>query len=275
MPFSLKQGHTAVIIGSATGIGRAAARKWASQGVKLALFDKSQERLSILAKELESKTTVLSVSGDASKFEEVKDFQKAVVDKFGTVDLLFLNAGISGKSDFTHPDPVRTFFETNFFGVVNGVSAFVETLKKQSTESHVIITGSKQGITNPPGNPGYNASKAAVKSYAEGLSFDLQGSPVEAHLLVPGWTHTFLTGDRETAETAKPAGAWYPEQVVERLEQGLDKDEFYIFCEDNDVTTELDFKRMQYNLNDILLGRPALSRWRPEYKSEFEAFIKK
>jgi NAD(P)-dependent dehydrogenase (short-subunit alcohol dehydrogenase family) len=55
-----------------------------------------------------------------------------------------------------------------------------------------VITGSKQGITNPPGNPAYNASKAAVKSLAEHLGFDLKDTRTSVHLLVPGWTFTGL-----------------------------------------------------------------------------------
>ncbi len=54
----------------------------------------------------------------------------------------------------------------------------------------IVITGSKQGITNPPGNPAYNASKAAVKTLAEHLSWDLRETTTSVHLLVPGWTFT-------------------------------------------------------------------------------------
>ena len=78
----------------------------------------------------------------------------------------------------------------------------------------ILITGSKQGITNPPGNPAYNASKAAVKTLAEHLSFDLsKSSPTTSvHLLVPGWTFTGLSGNnpfaKEKERKEKPEGAW-------------------------------------------------------------------
>jgi NAD(P)-dependent dehydrogenase (short-subunit alcohol dehydrogenase family) len=80
------------------------------------------------------------------------------------------------------------------WGVINGLNTFVPDFKAASSEKEraIIITGSKQGITNPPGNPAYNASKAAVKSLAEGLSWDLRSTSTSVHLLVPGWTHTGL-----------------------------------------------------------------------------------
>lgn len=67
----------------------------------------------------------------------------------------------------------------------------------QKKKTAIIITGSKQGITNPPGNPAYNASKAAVKSLAEGLDWELRKSPTSVHLLVPGWTHTGMVSQKK------------------------------------------------------------------------------
>lgn len=84
--------------------------------------------------------------------------------------------------------------ETNLFGVLNGVNTFLDVVKESSASkaTSVVITGSKQGITNPPGNPAYNAAKAAVKSLAEGLDWELRNTAISVHLLVPGWTYTGL-----------------------------------------------------------------------------------
>jgi short-subunit dehydrogenase len=79
--------------------------------------------------------------------------------------------------------------------VINGLNTYVPSFQSRATTSApsaIVITGSKQGITNPPGNAAYNASKAAVKSLAEHLSYDLRDTPVSVHLLVPGWTFTGL-----------------------------------------------------------------------------------
>lgn len=131
----------------------------------------------------------------------------------------------------------------NFFGVVNGISTFLPSVKATAASgspSSIVITGSKQGITNPPGNPAYNASKAAVRAAAEHLAFDLRGEPgVGVHLLVPGWTFTGMTGNRPGAAAEKPEGAWWPDQVVDFLEGKMAEGQFWVLCPDNSVTEQL------------------------------------
>lgn len=132
--------------------------------------------------------------------------------------------------------------DVNLFGVIHGLSTLLPLVTSHSSTSSpasVVITGSKQGITNPPGNPAYNASKAAVKALAEHLSFDLsKSSPTTSvHLLVPGWTFTGLSGNSPFATGSdrkeKPVGAWSPDQVVEYLETKMQEGKFYIICPDN------------------------------------------
>jgi len=126
----------------------------------------------------------------------------------------------------------------------------------QGTPSVIVNTGSKQGITNPPGNAAYNASKAALKSYTESLQHELRntdGCQVSAHLLVPGWT---TTGKREH----KP-GAWLPDQVIDVLLEALARGDFYIVCPDDEVTSEMDTARILWGneasvlVGDFLLGQ--------------------
>lgn len=94
-----------------------------------------------------------------------------------------------------------------------------------------------------------------------------------AHLLVPGYTHTKLTTkDGIVDKSAKPAAAWSADQVAEELFKRVEN-EFFIICPDNDVSWELDQARMQWNLDDVLKKRPALSRWHPEHKDAFAAYI--
>lgn len=170
----------------------------------------------------------------------------------------------------------------NLFGVLNGLNTLLTAVTAHSTDSSpgtVIITGSKQGITNPPGNAAYNASKAAVKSVAEHLSFDLaKSSPsTSVHLLVPGWTYTGLSGNDpavKNEEKKKPDGAWWPEQVVEFLEQKIAEGKFYVLCPDGDVTESVDRKRMLWSAGDAVEGRKPLSRWREEYKGDVAEWMK-
>ena len=140
--------------------------------------------------------------------------------------------------------------DVNLFGVINGIATFLPSLRTQSAPTAIVITGSKQGLTNPPGNPAYNCSKAAVRSLAEHLSYDLRATPTSVHLLVPGWTYTGLTKAMGAKE--KPEGAWWPEQVAEYLEAKMAEDQFYVICPDNDVSEEKDKKRILWTTGDIV-----------------------
>ena len=138
----------------------------------------------------------------------------------------------------------------------------------------IVNTGSKQGITSPPGNTAYNVSKAAVKALTEGLAHTLRNLPgchISAHLLIPGFTYT---GDAAKRIPVKPAAAWSAEQVAERLVQGLERNEFYILCQDNETTRDQDERRILWAAGDLVENRAALSRWHPDYKDAFDAFMR-
>ena len=99
---------------------------------------------------------------------------------------------------------------------------------------------------------------------------NLEGCHVSAHLLIPGFTYTGISAQRPEG---KPPGAWTAEQVVAEMLAGLGRGDFYILCPDNDVTRAMDEKRMQWAADDLIKNRPALSRWRPDYKDEFAAWM--
>jgi NAD(P)-dependent dehydrogenase (short-subunit alcohol dehydrogenase family) len=139
----------------------------------------------------------------------------------------------------------------------------------------VIVTGSKQGITTPPGDPAYNVSKAGVKVFAEALAHELRGTEgcaVTAHLLIPGFVWTGLTA---RGRTEKPAGAWTPEETADFMLDRLVAGDFYILCPDNDVTRALDERRILWAAGDIVENRPALSRWHPDHAEAFAEFVRK
>ena len=77
-----------------------------------------------------------------------------------------------------------------------------------------------------------------------------------------------------TFDAVKPDEPWSANQVAERMVAGLNAGDFYIFCEDNEVTRELDQRRMQWSVDDLILNRPALSRWHPDWKQNFAEFSK-
>jgi NAD(P)-dependent dehydrogenase (short-subunit alcohol dehydrogenase family) len=181
--------------------------------------------------------------------------------------------GANPGSCFAKPDEWRRLMEINLFGVINGAQAFAPVMAAQSTPSLIINTGSKQGITTPPGNAAYNVSKAGLKVFTEALAHELrctEGCQASAYLLIPGFTWTSMTGagDRE-----KPAGAWTGEQVIDFMLESIARGDFYILCPDGDVSREMDQKRMAWAIGDVIENRPALSRWHPDYEDAFKRYM--
>ncbi|KAK7701755.1 hypothetical protein SLS57_011637 [Botryosphaeria dothidea] len=263
--------NTALITGGASGIGLAVAQLCLRRGMRVAVADWNTDTLS-KAKDILG-GGVDTYQTDVSKPEAWATLKDGVLGKFGRVDFLMLNAGIGLKGTWGDSDYFEKTLSTNLFGVLHGLNAFVPLIRDANKPSSIVITGSKQGITNPPGNAAYNASKSAIKTLAEHLSFDLRDTPTSVHLLVPGWTFTGLSGGGPGSAKEKPAGAWSPEQVAAYLEEKIAQDKFYVLCPDNDVTEETDKRRMLWSVGDAVEGRPPLTRWRPEWKEEAEKFM--
>ncbi|KAK5148901.1 hypothetical protein BJ546DRAFT_1007538 [Cryomyces antarcticus] len=273
-----RAGANALITGAASGIGLAVAKMCASHSMNLILVDVNREKLESAQSTLKSSRATVDIHDmDVSSLSAWSKLSDTLTSKSMTLDFLMLNAGIGPKGPWTDNQVFRKIFDTNFFGVVNGINTFYPHFadSKSKDQKSIVITGSKQGITNPPGNPAYNASKAAVKTTAEHLSYDLAStSPnTSVHLLVPGWTFTGLTGGGQTKE--KPDGAWAPEQVADYLYKKMDEGKFYVICPDNDVNTETDKKRMMWTMGDIVYERQPMSRWRDEYKEEAKQAMEK
>ncbi len=258
----LKFGNVAVITGAASGIGLATAKLFASKGMRIVMADMSTD-LDAAAASVEGET--LAFPTDVSAPDAGNALADATFSTFGRTDVLMNNdaARVSGGADESLASWHHTM-AVNFWGAVHGERAFLPRMISQNTPAAIVNTGSKQGITNPPGNTIYNITKSALKTYSEQLQHTLRntdGCKVNAHLLVPGWT---TTGNSQ----ANP-GAWLPAQVGEQLAEGIEAGDFYIICPDNEVTTEMDNKRILWSAADITENRPPLSRWHKDWQDKF------
>ncbi len=215
---------------------------------------------------------VIAIPTDVADYGSVLHLRDRSLERFGGVSVLMNNAGVGrGGGAFAGIDEWRAVIGTNLWGVIHGINAFAEAMVTRGIPALIINTGSKQGITTPPGNTAYNVSKAGVKVATEGLQHELRNRPgclVSAHLLVPGFTFTGMTGRSE-----KPPAAWTPDQVVDEMLEGIEAGRFYIICPDNDVTAEMDRKRIRWAADDLIEGRPPLSRWHADYAAEFAAYM--
>ncbi|MDE5462918.1 MULTISPECIES: SDR family NAD(P)-dependent oxidoreductase [unclassified Bradyrhizobium] len=270
--------NVAVITGGASGIGFAAALAFARDGMKVCIADVDQARLAEAAIRLSSVTSatdVMTFAIDVSKAESVTELERAVRERFGRTDILMNNAGIQpGSTLFGEPDNWQRIIGVNMWGIINGSRIFAPNMIARGGAGLIINTGSKQGITTPPGDPAYNVSKAGVKAFTEALQHELRntaGCRITAHLLIPGFVFTGLTAK---GRTEKPAGAWTAEQTVDFMLTRLEAGDFYILCPDNDVPRALDEKRMLWAARDIVENRPPLSRWHPDHADAFAKFVK-
>ncbi|MHA1554509.1 MAG: SDR family NAD(P)-dependent oxidoreductase [Alphaproteobacteria bacterium] len=271
---AIQEGRAAVITGGASGIGLEAAKRLARHGMRIAIADVNEERLASAAAAIDG--DIMTVHTDVSQRGDVERLKDEVYGAFGEVAILMNNAGVGdGGGPFENYEGWERVLGTNLWGVINGVQAFSAAMIAQGTPAAIINTGSKQGITCPPGDTAYNVSKAGVKVTTEGLQHALrsiEGCQVSAHLLVPGFTFTPLVqGDR----VEKPEGAWWPEQVVDYLMDHLGRGDFYIICPDNEVSSQVDRLRITWAAGDVTENRPPLSRWHPDYGEAFADFVRR
>ena len=276
---ALAPAHVAVITGAASGIGLAAARRFAALGLKVALADLPGERLEAAGREvaaIDGAGEVLTVPADVSSRAEVERLETTVLERLGPIHVLMNNAGVQpGSGIFESEAAWERVLAVNLWGPIHGVQVIVPGMIAHGEPALVINTGSKQGITTPPGDPAYNTAKAGVKVLTEALQHELRSLPasrISAHLLVPGFVFTPLAAK---GRAEKPAAAWTADQTVAFMLESLERGDFYILCPDNDVPRDLDERRILWAAQDIILNRPPLSRWHPDWQDRFTAWLER
>ena len=119
---------------------------------------------------------MLAVACDVSRPLDVISLADEAFARFGSVSFLMNNAGVDSNTGkpWENLAAFKGLIDVNFWGVVHGVCAFTERMLASGEPAIIVNTGSKQGITTPPGNLAYNVSKSALKTYTEGLAHALR-----------------------------------------------------------------------------------------------------
>lgn len=275
----LKKGNTAVITGGASGIGLASAYRFVSSGMNVVLADKDESALEVarqsLAEVAPGVAQVVCQVCDVTQLDQVEVLRDLALSKFDRIHCLMNNAGagLPVGAPWENIEALQQTLAINLWGVIHGCHAFIPAMLAGGAAGAIINTGSKQGITRPPGNYAYNLSKAGVLAYTESVANGLaqiDDCRLSAHLLVPGFVYTAMIS-RFVPE--KPLGAWTAEQTVDFMLACLERGDFYMLCPDNETTRDIDEKRIQWNTDDLIKNRPALSRWHPEFVDEFKRYM--
>ncbi len=202
-------GKTAIITGGATGIGRAAAKRFIEEGAFVFIFGRRQEALDAALAALGPNAR--SVQGSVSDEADLDRLYAAVKAERGTLDIVFANAGAGsplplGKITAEHIDDT---FDTNVKGTIFTVQ---KALPLMGQGGSIILTGSSAGTTGAPAFTVYSASKAAVRNLARTWAEDLKGTGIRVNVLSPGATATELAKDALGEEGQKAFASITPLQ---------------------------------------------------------------
>jgi NADP-dependent 3-hydroxy acid dehydrogenase YdfG len=176
--------RTMIITGASSGIGAATARAASEQGWNLVLAARSTDRIEALAGQLgEAKTA--AVTCDVTEWDSVEALAAATLDRFGSIDAVFANAGFGGPGGFTGstPERWREMVLTNVYGAALTVRATVDHLRE--SKGHLLLTGSVAGRKAMPGSL-YSCTKWAVTAMGEAVRAEIAGSGVRVTLIEPG-----------------------------------------------------------------------------------------
>ena len=192
----LRPGHVAVVTGAASGIGAALARAFGAARGRVVVADVEVDALEEVASALRAQgVEALAVPTDVSDPDAVERLAQKTVERFGRVDVLCNNAGVStfnALADQT-PSDWRWVLGVNLWGVVHGVQSFLPILRAQGTPAHIVSTSSIAGLwSGVPFIGPYAVSKVGVVSLCETLRDELRaaGSPIGVSVLIPSSVST-------------------------------------------------------------------------------------
>ena len=279
---AMSPNNVAVITGGASGIGLAAAMRFAGLGMQVCIADIGEDRLAEAAAKLAAvakggAANVMTAAVDVSKFEEVAGLEAAVQERFGGTDILMNNAGIGPDSTSFGPlENWQRILNVNLWGVIHGTQAFAPAHDRArpagSDHQHRLQAGHHHAARQSRLQRLQGRREGAHRSAAARIAQQTPAAASAAHLMIPGHVFTGLTA---RGRSEKPAGAWTPEQTIDFMIERIDTGDFYILCPgQRRAATPRRAAHGLWAAGDIIENRPALSRWHPDYAEAFARFVK-
>jgi ribitol 2-dehydrogenase len=197
---------TILISGASSGIGKATAKLLVANGANVVLVARSSERLKALAAELG--TNALALRCDVTSVEQLEETVRATVERFGTLDALFANAGIYLSGDVADgvPSAWSELIDVNIKGVMNSVHAVLPIFLEKGS-GDILICSSISGHQAIHWEPVYSASKHAIQAFTHGLRRQLLQKGVRVGAVAPGMVLNELWGIHDQAEIDRRADA--------------------------------------------------------------------
>jgi dehydrogenase/reductase SDR family member 7B len=203
-------GKVAIVTGSARGIGLATAALLAERGARVVVSDVLEEPLAQAEQDLRSRAAdVLARRCDVSDPADCAALVAATIDRFGRLDVLINNAGVSSVAPFSdhRPETCRRLVEVNLLGSIYASLAALPELER--ARGHLIFVASVSGIRAIPSGALYSASKAGIRSLAESLRVELRPKGVHVGVVSPGFTSsdeskTVMRGDGSPRPIHRP-----------------------------------------------------------------------
>jgi NAD(P)-dependent dehydrogenase (short-subunit alcohol dehydrogenase family) len=208
------EGKVAVVTGGNSGIGLAAAQRFLEEGARVAISGRNQKTLDEAVKNLGN--GILAVKADTARLDDTEKFLKAVVDKFGKIDVLFVNAGVAKFAPIA--DTSETIFDEQFDINVKGAYYTIQkALPHLNDGASIILNTSVAGTTGQPNTSAYSATKAALRSFARTTAAELASRNIRVNAVAPGPIVTPIFG---RVGLPKEAVDEFAKQIVAKVPLG-------------------------------------------------------